>query len=329
MPDPILRVEDLKTHFFTSRGVVRAVDGVSFDINEGELLGLVGESASGKSVTALSIMRLVPNPPGRTVAGRILLRGQDLLTKSEKEIREIRGSKVAMCFQDPMTYLNPVMKIVDQIEESIRIHRSGDLRSAHEDAIKIMENVQIPSSKLRAKDYPHQMSGGMRQRILLAIAISCNPDLLIADEPTTALDVIVQAEILDLLKKLKTQMRSSIILITHDLGIVAELADRVAIMYCGRIVETGLVEDIYSKAAHPYTKALLESIPRMDLSQIKGELTAIPGEPPNPITPPSGCRFHPRCRYVQDRCRDHEPKAFEIGSNHYGSCWLLEGNDQG
>jgi peptide/nickel transport system ATP-binding protein/oligopeptide transport system ATP-binding protein len=317
----LLSVRDLKTYFFTSLGVVKAVDGMSYDIHEGEIVGLVGESASGKSVSALSVMRLVPEPPGRIVGGQILFKGEDLLKKSEDEMRMIRGGNIAMSFQDPMTYLNPVFRIYDQITEAILLHQKVEKEEAIEKTIKMMEMVKIPQPSERSNDYPHHFSGGMRQRILLAMATCCNPDILIADEPTTALDVVVQREILDLLKDMKQRLNSAILLITHDLGIVAQLADRVAIMYSGRIQEMADVYSIFGKPRHPYTMGLLNSIPKLEK---KGRLVAIDGEIPDPLKPPSGCRFHPRCPFAENICRTQEPATTTIDENHSIACHRFE-----
>lgn len=317
MSDVLLSIRNLKTYFFTTLGIVKAVDGIDYDIKKGEIVGLVGESASGKSVSALSIMQLVPDPPGKIVDGQILFNGENLVDKSEAEMREIRGANIAMSFQDPMTYLNPVFKVSDQIAESILLHQDIEKEEAFEKAIQMMEMVKIPQPEERAGDYPHQFSGGMRQRILLAMACSCNPDLLIADEPTTALDVIVQDEILDVLNDLKKQLNSAILLITHDLGIVAQLADRVAIMYCGKIMEVSDVYTMYKAPKHPYTIGLLNSIPKLGSLE---KLQAIEGDVPDPTNPPSGCRFHPRCSYAKEICKKEEPINAEIEKGHHILC---------
>jgi peptide/nickel transport system ATP-binding protein/oligopeptide transport system ATP-binding protein len=290
------------------------VDGVSFDIEKGETVGLVGESGSGKTVTALSIMRLVPFP-GRIVNGNIFFKGENLLEKTEYQMRSIRGSGISMIFQDPMTFLNPVFRVGEQIAESIKLHQKLGKDDAMEKAIKTLELVQIPPD--RAFYYPHQLSGGMRQRVLLAIAISCNPDLLIADEPTTALDVIVQSEVLDLLKKLKNSIGMSTLLITHDLGITWEMANKVIIIYAGNIMEYGDVKTIFNNAQHPYTLGLLESIPKIDQPRLK----SIDGNPPNMINPPQGCRFHPRCRHGLEKCHKQKPILVEIERGHFVSCF--------
>jgi oligopeptide/dipeptide ABC transporter ATP-binding protein len=291
-----------------------AVDGVSFDIEKGETLALVGESGSGKTMTALSIMRLIPFP-GKIVSGKIVFDGENLLKKTEKEMRNIRGSGISMIFQDPMTFLNPVFRVGDQIAESIILHQGLRKEDAMEKVIETMELVQIPPDRIDY--YPHQLSGGMRQRILLAIATSCNPHILIADEPTTALDVIVQSEVLELLKKLRNTLGMSTLLITHDLGITRELAERVAIMYAGNIMECGDIATIFKNARHPYTRGLIESIPKID----QDRLTSIEGSPPNMVNPPQGCRFHPRCRFKIEKCNKEKPETIEIENKHYISCF--------
>jgi len=314
----LLRIRGLKTYFFTSSGVVNAVDGVDLDIGKGETVGLVGESGSGKTVTALSIMRLIPQPPGRIVHGEVLLEGDDLLKKTEHEMRKIRGDRVAMSFQDPMTYLNPVIRVGDQIAEAIMLHQQVSRSEAVKKAVDAMEMVQIPSAADRAREYPHQLSGGMRQRILIAIAICCNPDLLIADEPTTALDVITQDQILELMRDLKNRIGSSLLLITHDLGIVGELADHVAVMYAGNLLEYGDVNTILRRPRHPYTSGLLESTPRIDWG--KRRLKMIPGTIPDMVHPPAGCRFHPRCAQAKASCVSEQPKLIEIEAGHMVAC---------
>ncbi len=315
MPE-LLSVRNLRTQFFTDR-IVTAVDDVSFDVRRGETLGIVGESGSGKTVTALSIMRVVP-PPGRVVGGQIMLEGVgDLLSLPEDEMTLVRGRRVAITLQDPMTSLNPVMKVGDQIVEGIR-HRGANKRDALKQAQGLMELVGIPSPAARMNDYPHQLSGGMRQRILIAMALSCEPELLIADEPTSALDVIIQDEILDLMKQLKARLKTSLVIITHDLGIVAELADRVLIMYAGRVLEISDVKTVFSRPRHPYTEALLRAIPRLDVPMDR--LDTIEGSIPNMASPPSGCRFHPRCPYVKDICRSDVPKLQQVRDGHLSAC---------
>jgi oligopeptide/dipeptide ABC transporter ATP-binding protein len=322
LKEELLNINNLKTHFFTSRGVIKAVDGINVKINRRESVGIVGESGSGKSVTALSIMKLVPNPPGRIIDGQIILDGEDLLKVSEKEMRVIRGKKIAMCFQDPMTFLNPVMRIGDQIAETIKLHQEVTDQEAMDLAVSSMETVKIPSPAERAVDFPHQLSGGMRQRVLIAIAISCNPDLLITDEPTTALDVITQANILDLLIEIKNTSNSSILMISHDLGIIAQTCDFVYVMYNGRILESGAVKQLFKDPLHPYTKGLLASLPRIH-GKIRKKLLAIPGTVADPIFPPSGCRFHPRCQNAMPECSKEEPRLIDVGNNRAVACYLI------
>ncbi|MCS6875041.1 MAG: ABC transporter ATP-binding protein [Pyrinomonadaceae bacterium] len=300
MPENLLEVQNLKTYFFTSEGTIKAVDDVSFQIKEGELVCLVGESGCGKSVTALSIIRLVP-PPGKIVNGRIIFKGENLVEATEERMREIRGNSIAMIFQDPMTSLNPVYTVGEQIAEALRLHRKMSRREAREAAIEAMREVAIPDPSKRAKDYPHQLSGGMRQRIMIAMALACDPDLLIADEPTTALDVTIQAQILDLLNELRRRRKLSILLITHDLGVVAEVADRVCVMYTGKIVEEAEVSEIFESPKHPYTQGLISSVPRLSESAQK-RLQTIEGNVPNLLNLPSGCHFAPRCKFKQKEC---------------------------
>jgi len=315
----LLSIQDLRTHFFTSTGVVKAVDGVSFDLQRGQTLGVVGESGSGKSVTALTVMRLIPSPPGRIVSGQIEFAGLGNLTeKTESEMRQIRGKHISMSFQDPMTYLNPVLRIGDQIAEAVLLHGQATKREAYDRAVETMRLVGIPSPEVRAKDYPHQLSGGMRQRILLAIAVSCNPQLLIADEPTTALDVIVQDEILELLRDLKKKLGMTVMVITHDLGVVAELTDQVVVMYAGKVMEEGKTLDVFKNPINPYTEGLLRSIPRVDWG--KKQLNVIEGIIPDVVDPPPGCRFHPRCPYVARLCQEAEPAIVELKPGHRTAC---------
>lgn len=317
--DMLLRVNGLKTYFYTSVGVVKAVDGLDFDIRRGETVGLVGESGSGKSVTALSILRLVPDPPGRIVAGQAFFEGTDLLKLTEEQMREIRGGRIAMSFQDPMTYLNPVMKVGDQIAEAIMLHQKLVKKSdAMEKAIEAMTTVHIPSPSARAKDYPHQLSGGMRQRVLLAIAVACRPKLLIADEPTTALDLIIQNQILGMLEEMQRGLELSLLLITHDLGIVAAVSQRVAIMYAGELMEFGSTKTIFTRPLHPYTKGLLESLPTVEKKE--AILRSIEGTIPDLISPPSGCRFHPRCNYAMTICREELPPTEVAENDHVVHC---------
>jgi oligopeptide/dipeptide ABC transporter ATP-binding protein len=316
----LLQIKDLHTAFHTEEGIARAVDGVSFGVDRGEVLGVVGESGSGKSVTALSIMRLVQEP-GRIAAGsQILFNGKDLLSLSEKEMRGVRGNDIAMIFQEPMTSLNPVFPIGDQISESLRLHRGLSRAEARKRAVDLLQLVGIPVPDRRVDEYPHQLSGGMRQRVMIAMALANEPDLLIADEPTTALDVTIQAQILELLLELREQTGTGIILITHDLGVVAEVCDRVVVMYAGQVVETGPVEAIFARPEHPYTQGLLAAVPRPD--QRGGRLAVIPGVVPPPTRWPHGCRFRPRCPYAWDRCHE-QPGLLDAGSQR-ARCWLVE-----
>lgn len=323
----LLEVKDLKVHFFTDDGVVKAVDGVSFHIDKGETLAVVGESGSGKSVTSLAAMRLIPMPPGKIVHGEILFRGKDKVVKdltklSEAEMRKIRGNDIAMIFQEPMTSLNPVYTVGDQIAEAIVLHQGKSKKEALEIAADMLDLVGIPEPKKRLSNYPHQMSGGMRQRVMIAMALSCNPSLLIADEPTTALDVTIQAQILELMKKLQDEIGMSILFITHNLGVVAEMADRVVVMYGGRAVEEADVVTTFKKPLMPYTMGLLNSIPRLDrAAEHKERLEAIPGNVPNPLYMPAGCAFHPRCKYFQaGRCDQEIPPLEDAGGGHMVRC---------
>ncbi|MCX7918289.1 MAG: ABC transporter ATP-binding protein [bacterium] len=320
----LLKIDNLQTFFFTPDGVSKAVDNVSFSIRKGEVLGLVGESGCGKSVTALSILRLIQYPPGKIVNGKIWFKDQDLMQLPDEEIRRIRGNEIAMIFQEPMTSLNPVFTIGNQIAEVFMLHKKMNRQDAYQEAIRMLELVRIPSPAQRAKDYPHQLSGGMRQRTMIAMALACNPSLLIADEPTTALDVTVQAQILDLMGELKEQFQSSILLITHDLGIIAGFANYVAVMYAGQIVEYTDVETLFYNPLHPYTKGLLVSVPKIS----KGEpgfsrLKTIEGVVPDPLHYPTGCRFHPRCPIVAERCKQVVPEFEEKRDNHLVRCLLV------
>jgi oligopeptide/dipeptide ABC transporter ATP-binding protein len=328
---PLVSISDLKVNFYTYRGVVRALDGIDLEIRKGETLGVVGETGSGKSVTALSIIRLVPDPPGKIDGGRILLNGEDLLKKSEAEMLKIRGGSIAMVFQDPSTFLNPVITVGDQISETVIFHQAEDTanlkgkalkRKAKERAIELLKMVRMPDPAGVLKKYPHELSGGMRQRVMIAMAIACRPQLLIADEPTTALDVTIQAQILELLNDLKRKIGSSILLITHDLGVVAETCDRVAIMYAGNIAEVAPTKLIFENPLHPYTQALLSAIPK--ITENRKELAMISGSIPNLLTPPSGCRFHPRCPYVMSKCSMEKPKLLELEAEHYVACFFAE-----
>jgi peptide/nickel transport system ATP-binding protein len=314
----LLEVENLQTHFRTPDGVNRAVDGVSFYVEEGETLAIVGESGCGKSVTAMSILRLIPEPPGK-IAGALRLEGCDLMTLDDRAMRAIRGNDISMIFQEPMTSLNPVLSIGRQLGETLRLHQGLDHKSAQARAADMLNLVGISEPGRRLREYPHQMSGGMRQRVMIAMALACNPKLLIADEPTTALDVTIQAQILDLMRTLREETGTAIILITHDLGVVAELADEVAVMYAGRIVEHASVETLFARPEHPYTVGLLGSMPRLDLEQER--LPAIEGLVPNPLEPISGCRFQPRCPFAIERCRREDPQLMAIGNAHAAACW--------
>jgi len=319
MPN-ILEVRNLNTHFFTRAGTIKAADDVSFDIERGSTLALVGESGSGKSVTSLSIMRLVP-PPGKTTTGEIIFNGRDLLRLSEDEMRRLRGREIAMIFQDPMTSLNPVYTVGDQIAESIELHGHLSRKQAWASAVEMMTRVQIPDARRRAGDYPHQLSGGMRQRVMIAMALSCKPKLLIADEPTTALDVTIQTEILDLLRSLRDDFELAMLLITHDLGVVAETADRVAVMYAGRIVEEAPVRQIFSNPRHPYTEGLLRSVPSLTKQGIKRRrLETIEGSVPNLLHLPQGCKFAPRCAYVIDECTAADVPLLQVDHERRARC---------
>lgn len=321
MPDKVLDVKNLSTYFYTDEGVVRSVEGVSFHIDAEETLGIVGESGCGKSVTSLSIMQLVPNPPGKIVAGEILFQGDNLLKKTPEQMRKIRGNDIAMIFQEPMTSLNPVYTIGDQIAEAVVLHQKVSKKAAFDRAVEMLRLVGIPSPEGRAREYPHQMSGGMRQRVMIAMALSCNPKLLIADEPTTALDVTIQAQILDLMRKLKQEFHTAIMLITHDLGVVAEMTDRVAVMYAGKVVEECSTVDLFREPLHPYTVGLLESIPRLDVVSNE-KLHVIEGTVPNLLHLPQGCSFAPRCPQAMDICRRESPVLTEVSDGRKVSCWL-------
>ena len=319
----LLEVKDLKTHFFTMDGVVKAVDGVSYDLEEGETLGLVGESGCGKSVSALSVMRLIPNPPGRIVGGEILLDGEDILKVDMDDMREIRGAKIAMVFQEPMTSLNPVLTVERQLTETLQLHMGMSKAEAHREGVNLLTRVGIPDPESRIKQYPHQFSGGMRQRVMIAMALSCNPRLIIADEPTTALDVTIQAQILDLMKSLTSEFGVALIVITHNLGVVARYADRVNIMYAGKVIERGDAREIYSNPRHPYTVGLLRSVPRLDLPR-RAKLDPIEGQPPDLINLPPGCSFRDRCRWAIDKCATDSPELMETGEGHLSACWRSE-----
>jgi oligopeptide transport system ATP-binding protein len=317
----LLQVRDLRTHFFTDEGVVKAVDGVSYDLEEGETLGLVGESGCGKSVSALSLLRLIPSPPGKIVGGEVIFEGQDLLKMDEDEIRHIRGNRIAMVFQEPMTSLNPVLTIGRQLTEGLELHLKMDRNAARRRAIELLEMVGIPEAATRLNDYPHQFSGGMRQRVMIAMALSCNPKLLLADEPTTALDVTIQAQILEIMARLSRELGTAVIIITHNLGVVARYADRVNVMYAGKIVETATARKLYADPRHPYTVGLLRSVPRLDQVR-KDKLEPIEGVPPDLINMPKGCSFYPRCAYRIDKCREEAPPLLQMDTNHYAACWV-------
>ena len=322
---PLLEVEDLKTHFFTRDGVVRAVDGVSFSIQPGETLALVGESGCGKSVTSLSIMRLIASPPGRTVAGSIRFNGRDLLDLTEREMRDVRGNEISMIFQEPMTSLNPVLTIGRQIAEALVLHRGLAQADAWARAIEMLRLVNIPEPARRVSEYPHQMSGGMRQRVMIAMALACDPKLLIADEPTTALDVTIQAQILDLMRALQEKTGAAILLITHDLGVVAEMAQRVVVMYAGRKVEEARVFDLFDRPRHPYTRGLMKSIPRLGGGQAVGKrLAEIPGMVPSLREPIAGCAFADRCAHAIERCRAEAPPLEAKTPGHIVACWVAD-----
>jgi oligopeptide/dipeptide ABC transporter ATP-binding protein len=316
---PLLSVRDLRTHFFTREGVVHAVDGVSFDVEERKVLGIVGESGCGKTVTALSIIGLIQKPVARIVSGEVLFGGRDLTKLSERELEDVRGSQIAMIFQDPMTSLNPTLTIGTQITETIHRHFDVSKEEARKRAVALLEEVQIPNAAKRLDDYPHRLSGGQRQRVMIAIALSCEPELLIADEPTTALDVTIQAQILDLLEELRESHGTAMILITHDMGVVAEAADEVIVMYAGQIVEQASVLDLFDRPEHPYTEALLGALPQIEGAGIRERrLTAIPGRPPGLVDPPETCRFAPRCKYAgSDACTTHMPELREVRPGHF------------
>ena len=323
MPTPELLVKNLKVSFSTSKKELIAVRGISYQLNQGEILALVGESGCGKTVSALSILRLIQEPPGKIVSGEILFAGKDLLKLKKKELQDRRGKDIAMIFQDPMTSLNPVLTIGEQIIETLLRHTSLSRKKAREKSFRLLEQVEIPSPKQKLDQYPHQLSGGMRQRVMIAMALSCSPRILIADEPTTALDVLIQAQILSLLKKIKNDTQMSILLITHDLGVVAEVAERVMVMYAGEIVESGSVYDLFRSPLHPYTIGLMESIPTLESTQQKlSKLKEISGTVPSLSQVPFGCPFHPRCSAAETRCKTDKPKLKKISQTHSVSCWL-------
>ena len=326
MADPILTVQNLRTYFQTDSGLARAVDGVSFSLDRGETLGLVGESGCGKSVTSLSVMRLIPSPPGRIADGRIEFDGRSLLDLPDNEMRKVRGNDIAMIFQEPMTSLNPVFTCGYQIDEAVALHQGLDKAATREKTIDMLRRVGMPDPAQRANEYPHQLSGGMRQRVMIAMALSCTPGLLIADEPTTALDVTIQAQILELLEQLQEEFGMAVLMITHDLGVIAEVADRIAVMYAGKIVESGTVEDIFANPRHPYTVGLLKSIPSID--ETRDRLEVIQGTVPDATRFPDGCRFAPRCAKAEPVCRHQEPDLLQIETEdraHLAACWFAEG----
>ena len=318
---PLLSVKDLKTYFYTEEGVVKAVDGVTYDVQEGETLALVGESGCGKSVSAMSILRLIPFPPGRIVDGEVLFDGEDILKMDDAEIRRVRGNRISMVFQEPMTSLNPVLTIGKQLTEAIELHLKLDREAAVARAIQLLEMVGVAEAERRVNDYPHQFSGGMRQRVMIAMAMACNPRLLIADEPTTALDVTIQAQVLEVMARLSREFGTAVIIITHNLGVVARYADRVNVMYAGKIIETSSAEKVYADPRHPYTLGLLNSVPRLD--QASGEkLIPIEGLPPDLGHLPPGCAFYPRCTYRVDKCKEEYPPLQMVAENHYSACWV-------
>ena len=320
----ILTVKDLRTHFFTEEGVVRAVDGVTFSVRSGGTLGIVGESGCGKTVTALSILRLIPDPPGRIVGGSITFGERELLGLSEEEMRTLRGRAISMIFQEPMTSLNPVFTVGDQVAEGIRHHQRVSRREAWDRAVEMLKRVKVPDPARRAREYPHQLSGGLRQRVMIAMALALGPRLLIADEPTTALDVTIQAQILELLLSLQEEMRMAVILITHDLGVIAEVADRVLVMYAGRVVEEGSATELFEEPLHPYTQGLLGSLPTLEGGKRLRRLQAIPGLVPNLLALPTGCKFAPRCPKVIDACWPTEPELREVRPGRWARCIVAE-----
>jgi oligopeptide/dipeptide ABC transporter ATP-binding protein len=327
MAERLLEVNDLATYFFTADGVVKAVDGISYHIDEQESVAIVGESGSGKSVSALSIMRLVANPPGRVVHGEVIFEGTDLLKITENDMRRVRGNDIAMVFQEPMTSLNPVLTIGFQLAEALKLHLDMTTRQALDRAAELLTLVGIPDAERRLKDYPHQFSGGMRQRVMIALAVSCNPRLIIADEPTTALDVTIQAQVLEVMRDLAVEFGTALVIITHNLGVVARYAERVIVMYAGRIIESGSATDVYHNPKHPYTLGLLKSVPRLDEDRPE-KLEAIEGLPPLVIDLPDACAFAPRCPYVIDKCNEAMPELKEIGPSHWSRCFRSEELDQ-
>ena len=324
MSTSLIKINDLRTYFYTPLGVAKAVDSVSFSVKEEETLGILGESGCGKSVSVLSIMRLIPSPPGKIESGEVIFNGNNLLNLSNAEMKKIRGNNISMIFQEPMTSLNPVFKIGEQIAEAIRLHQGLSRKEAFLKSIEILRMVGMPSPQKRVHDYPHQMSGGMRQRVMIAMAISCKPKLMIADEPTTALDVTIQAQILDLMLKLKEEIGTAIILISHNMGVIAEMAQQVIVMYAGKIMEQATVEDLFENSLHPYTEKLLKSIPRLDRIQKERRLNVIPGIVPSLLNLPIGCKFNDRCDKALQKCLSEEPPLFEVIQGHFSRCWLCE-----
>ena len=316
----LIEIKDLQTYFFTDAGVVKAVDGVSYELEAGETLGLVGESGCGKSVSALSVMRLIPDPPGKIVNGEILFEGEDILKLNMNDMRRIRGAKISMVFQEPMTSLNPVLTVERQLTETLQLHKGASRRQARQESVELLFKVGIPDPEQRIRQYPHQFSGGMRQRVMIAMALSCNPRLIIADEPTTALDVTIQAQILELMKSLTTEFGVALIVITHNLGVVARYADRVNIMYAGKIIERGSATEIYANPRHPYTVGLLKSVPRLDQPRTS-KLEPIEGQPPDLVNLPPGCAFRARCRWAIDKCATDPPPLMQTGDGHWSACW--------
>jgi oligopeptide transport system ATP-binding protein len=318
---PLLQVKDLRTHFYTEEGLVKAVDGISYDVQEGETLALVGESGCGKSISALSLLKLIPIPPGRIVSGEVLFEGEDLMKLSEDEIRKIRGNRISMVFQEPMTSLNPVLTIGKQMTEALELHLKLNRAAANARAVQLLEMVGVAEAERRIDDYPHQFSGGMRQRVMIAMAMACNPKLLIADEPTTALDVTIQAQVLEVMARLSHEFGTAVIIITHNLGVVARYADRVNVMYAGKIIETSTAEKVYADPRHPYTLGLLRSVPRLD--QVADEkLVPIEGLPPDLGHLPQGCSFYSRCTFRLDKCKEEYPPLALVAENHYAACWV-------
>lgn len=318
----LLEVRDLRTYFYTRAGLVKAVDGISYDVEEGETVALVGESGCGKSVSALSILRLIPDPPGKIVGGTVVWEGQQLLKLTAEEVRRLRGKGIAMVFQEPMTSLNPVLTIGRQITECLKLHQNLSKAPALDECVRLLRALGISEAERRVNQYPHLLSGGMRQRVMLAMALGCNPKLLIADEPTTAVDVTIQAQLLDIMNRLTKEKGVALVLITHNLGIVARYVQRVNVMYAGRIVEKAPTKELYAHPRHPYTIALLESVPRLD-EERKERLVSIEGQPPSLIDLPSGCSFRPRCPYVVHRCWDERPDLVPVSDNHFSACWVM------